>query len=147
MSPTSAASEIVHASCVTVGERAILIRGPSGTGKSALALELMAYGAELVADDRTVVSTRLGQLVAEAPDAIRGLIEARGVGILHAEAVKSATVVLVVDLESEESERLPPVRNTILMGHSVPLLWRVDGAHFSAAIMQLLKSGGRYESE
>ena len=67
---------------------ALLILGASGRGKSALALGLMAAGATLVADDRTHLhARRRRQLVASAPAAIAGLIEARGIGILKAEAL------------------------------------------------------------
>ena len=68
---------IVHASCVALGGRGVLILGGSGAGKSGLALQLMAYGAALVSDDRTILSNRDGALQAAAPDTIRGRIEAR----------------------------------------------------------------------
>ena len=81
------ADEVLHASCVGLDGDAVLILGKSGAGKSALALTLMAYGAQLVADDRVVLRPVDGRIIASAPDTIAGLIEARGVGIF---ALRSA---------------------------------------------------------
>lgn len=105
-----------------------------------MALQCLALGATLVADDRTCLTLQDGALTAEAPEAIRGMIEARGVGILSAPAIR-AEVVLAVDLDKEEADRLPPQRKVELMGQSVPLLRRVEGPHFAAAVLQLLKHG------
>ena len=78
---------IVHASCVAWKGRGLLIGGPVGSGKSSLALQLMAFGADLIADDRTALSAdRDGPPVAAPVAPIAGLIEARGVGILPADA-------------------------------------------------------------
>ncbi|WP_212523721.1 HPr kinase/phosphatase C-terminal domain-containing protein [Actibacterium sp. MT2.3-13A] len=132
---------ILHASCVALSGRGVLILGASGAGKSALALELMARGAALVADDRTCLRAGPGGLVASAPASIAGLIEARGVGILRADAVPQAEVVLAVDLDRVEAERLPPPREIRLLDRKVSLLHKVENAHFPAAILQYLKRG------
>ncbi|MBR9843551.1 MAG: serine kinase [Rhodobacteraceae bacterium] len=137
----TAFSETVHASCVAHAGRAVLIRGASGRGKSALALRLMALGAQLVADDRTELWREGETICARAPDTIRGMIEARFVGILAAEALDRAPVHLVIDLDRSESERLPPNRNTALLGQTLPLLYRVDADHFPASVMQYLAHG------
>ena len=118
----------------------MLIRGPSGSGKSSLALELMAWGARLVADDRTEVSREGGRVMARCPAAIRGLIEARGVGLLRAEAVEAA-VELVVDLGELEAERLPPWREAVVLEVRLPCLHKPLTGHFAAAICQYLKGG------
>jgi len=132
---------IVHASTVAVSGRAVLILGASGTGKSALALALLAYGGVLVADDSTILNVRDGALIASAPKPVRGMIEARGVGLLAAATCASAPVVLAVDMGKVETARLPPTRDILLAGQTVTLLRRVDHAHFPAAIMQYLKAG------
>ena len=97
----------LHASCVALAGRGVLICGKSGSGKSALALQLMAYGAVLVADDRTLVAREGGRLTARAPAPIRGLIEARGMGLISAKASAAAALIACADLDQVETERLP----------------------------------------
>ena len=133
----------LHASCVAVAGRAVLIRGASGAGKSGLALQMMALGADLIADDRVQLERRGGILVASCPPAIHGLIEARGIGLLRAAPVPPAQVALVVDLDTAECDRLPPARRVEVAGAELPLLLRVDAPYFAAAVMQYLKEGRR----
>ncbi len=133
--------EIIHASCVAVGLFAVLLTGKSGSGKSALALELMSRGAMLVADDRTILNSEAYGVTASCPIAILGKIEARGMGILVAESVKRAQVHLVVDLNETETDRLPPFRETIILGHQIPLIYSQKSAHFAAALLQYIKGG------
>lgn len=135
------AETMLHAACVAMDGQAVLITGASGSGKSALALQLMAFGAELVADDRTIVRAHSGRLVASAPDTIRGLIEARGVGILRAQSRDAAQVALVIDLDRTELDRLPHPRETVLLGEVLPLLLAVKAPHFAAAVLQYLRHG------
>ncbi|MBN2907146.1 MAG: HPr kinase/phosphatase C-terminal domain-containing protein [Rhodobacteraceae bacterium] len=134
---------IVHASCVALNGRGVLILGASGAGKSGLALQLMGLGACLVADDRTVLMpTPDGPgLIASAPAAIVGRIEGRFVGLLHAPALPQAPVALAVDLDQPETDRLPPHRVARFLDRSVPLLHRVDQPYFPAAILQHLIHG------
>ncbi|MFP1643832.1 HPr kinase/phosphorylase [Pontitalea aquivivens] len=132
----------LHASAVALTrDRGVLILGRSGGGKSALALRLMACGAYLVADDRVDLRLRDGGLWASAPPRIRGLIEARGFGLLSANALPVARIALAVDLDHEETERLPPMRETQYLGQSVPLVRFLRQDHFPAAIMQYLRGG------
>lgn len=132
---------VLHASCVALSGSGVLILGAAGRGKSALALQLMALGCDLVSDDRTAVVAAGGKLIAAAPARIRGLIEARGVGILAADAIAAARLALVVDLDQEETDRLPPPRRHVMLGVALPLLHRIESAHFPAAILQYLKAG------
>jgi HPr kinase/phosphorylase len=132
----------LHASAVAVEGRGVLITGPSGSGKSSLALELIGMGASLVADDGVLLSRGPeGRVIARAPAAIRGLIEARGVGLLRARAADDVPLALVVDLSQVESDRLPPERTTTLLGTELPLLHKVESPHFPAAIRQYLAAG------
>ena len=127
-------SIVVHATTVAIGDRAVLIRGPSGSGKSGLALQLMAMGATLVADDRTQVRRAGDSLVADAPEAIRGRIEARFVGILAVPPRGPVPLALVVEMGETEPERLPPRREAEILGLALPLVRKTDQPHFPAAI-------------
>ncbi|MBC7132555.1 MAG: serine kinase [Roseovarius sp.] len=131
--------EVHHASCVALAGRAVLILGAAGAGKSSLALQLMAMGAGLVADDRTRLWREADRVMADAPDTIRGLIEARGVGILRPGAIGPVPLALVVDLDREASERLPPLRSITLAGVTLPLFANLPRAHFPAAIALYLR--------
>jgi serine kinase of HPr protein (carbohydrate metabolism regulator) len=109
----------IHASCVAIGNRGVLLLGPSGSGKSDIALQLIDAGAALVADDRTILSVRGGTLWAKAPAAIKGLIEIRGVGIVQLPSRASIKLALAVRLGREE-ERLPPPAFFRALDKSVP---------------------------
>jgi serine kinase of HPr protein (carbohydrate metabolism regulator) len=114
---------LVHATCVAVDGRGVLLRGPSGSGKSDLALRLIDRGAVLVADDQTRISERGGQVLAEPPETIAGRIEVRGVGILALPHLRAAPVALVIDLVAAAAvERLPAPRRCELLGREMPLL-------------------------
>jgi serine kinase of HPr protein (carbohydrate metabolism regulator) len=103
---TRLSSETLHASCVAIGNHAVLIEGLSGTGKSDLALRLIDRGARLVSDDYTLVKRQGGTLVAAAPVNIAGKIEVRGLGIVAMENVENIPVALIVSL-GEPVERMP----------------------------------------
>jgi serine kinase of HPr protein (carbohydrate metabolism regulator) len=104
----------VHASCVLAGRSAVLIRGPSGSGKSRLAAAIIEAGmngtsppARLVADDRVHLFAASGRLLAAAPEPIEGKIEIRGLGVREVEFEPLALVGLVVDLDAPDAGRMP----------------------------------------
>ena len=133
-----------HATCIAFGpQNGILILGPSGSGKSALGLQLMALGAQLVSDDQTVLTVQDGAVFATAPLTISGLIEARGVGILQVGALKTARLALVVDLGTVETARLPHRRQQEIHAIALPLLHKVEGGHFPAAILHYMQAAIR----
>ena len=133
---------LMHATCVAVSGRGVLILGPAGAGKSALGLDLIALGAELVADDQTELTLRGTRVIARCPPPLRGLIEARGVGILTAPPLHEAEIALVVDLAQPEPDRLPPRRKTLLLGLSVDLVLGQGNAHLPSSVLRYL-SGAR----
>jgi len=118
----------VHASAVLVGERGVLIRGPSGSGKSSLLLGLLAGDPAttwLIADDRVILTAAHGRLIAAAPPALAGLMEIRGQGIVRRPFVSPARLDLVVDLmRLADCERMPTVEaeTVVIEAVELPLL-------------------------
>jgi HPr kinase/phosphorylase len=126
----AAAGATIHASAVLVGARAVLIRGPSGAGKSRLALELIEAPrtgsllfARLVGDDRVHLQAANGRVLVRPAEALAGLIEVRGLGVMRLPYEPQAVVGLVVDL-GVEAARLPEAvnRQTELEGVRLPRL-------------------------
>ena len=132
---------ILHASCVALDGQGILITGASGSGKSALALTLIAHGATLIADDRTVISFDAGQIVASCPPAIEGMIEARGIGLLRAAVQDKAALSLIVDLDRAETQRLPPKRQCDLLGVPIDLVFGATCRHLPYGLLQYIRAG------
>jgi HPr kinase/phosphorylase len=141
MAPAIPSGQLFHASTVALNGRGCFIFGPSGAGKSTLALRLMAHGAVLVADDQTRVIARAGGLYASAPDARHGKIEARGIGLLRAQALLEARLALAVDLGQAEPERLPPARTWCAENIALPLVLAGGSAQAWLGILQYLKDG------
>jgi serine kinase of HPr protein (carbohydrate metabolism regulator) len=125
-------TDIVHATCIAVGGRGVLIAGRSGRGKSDLALRLIDRGAQLVSDDYTEVSPRGGRLIARAPPAIAGKIEVRGVGIVELAALDEACLCFLTDLDMA-TERLPEPQVTTIAGLPLPSIG-LSALEASAAI-------------
>jgi RNase adaptor protein for sRNA GlmZ degradation len=139
--PSPAQETLLHATTVALDGRAVLIRGAAGSGKSGLALQLIALGAQLVADDGTRVVREGGRLWASCPAPIRGLIEARGSGILRLPSAPRAELALVVDMSDVAAQRLPEPASCDILGVALPLLPRADGPHFAAAVAGALRFG------
>ncbi len=115
-------SEMLHATAVAIAGNAVLLIGPSGSGKSDLALRLIDRGAKLVSDDAVAVATdHSGPMLSAAPN-IEGFIEVRGVGICSVESIPSALLRMVVTL-NDEIERLPKDGLTFeICGYNVPMV-------------------------
>lgn len=114
---------LVHATCVAIDGHGILLRGPSGSGKSDLALRLIDAGARLVADDQAELSRDGAELVAAPAPALAGLMEVRGLGILRFDHLPRAVVRLAVDLVLPAAcDRLPEPATLALLGIAVPLV-------------------------
>ena len=136
MTPTRGprlSAETLHASTVAINGRAVLLTGPSGSGKSDLALRLLDRGFTLVSDDQTIVRKDGDRLVASAPPNIAGKLEIRGIGIVEMERVDNVPVALIVELTSSDIQRLPDdSRERPILGVKLPLV-TVDALTASAA--------------
>jgi serine kinase of HPr protein (carbohydrate metabolism regulator) len=139
----------IHASAVLVGRKAVLIRGPAGSGKSQLAfalIEAAAAGtlnfARLVADDRTHVEACGGRLLAHPAPALAGLIEVRGLGIRRLPYEPLAAVGLAVDLHASDADRhpLPEVMETTIEGVTLPRLPIAAGQAALPLLLGFLRS-------
>lgn len=139
--PGRAHTVTLHGSAVAIPPFGLLILGAAGAGKSSLALELMALGATLVADDRVEMQIGPdGAILMRAPESLDGLIEARGVGLLSAPA-SPARLSLVVDLGAVEDRRLPERLEKVIEGVAVPCLRKVESPAFAAMLIAYLKGG------
>ena len=115
-------TETVHASTVATEGRAVLLGGPSGSGKSDLALRLLDRGFTLVSDDQTIVRREGDRLIASAPPTIAGKLEVRGLGIVEMETLTDVPIALFVELTSD-IERLPDEnRERSILGVELPLI-------------------------
>jgi serine kinase of HPr protein (carbohydrate metabolism regulator) len=125
-------AETIHASTVASNGRAVLITGPSGSGKSDLALRLLERGFALVSDDQTIVRKDGDVLLASAPPTIAGKLEVRGLGIIEMEHTENVPVALLVELTSD-IQRLPDdSRDRPVLGVKLPLI-SIDAMTASAA--------------
>ena len=138
------AAELVHGTCVALGRSAALLRGPSGSGKSDLALRFLFLARRgpaalepptLVADDQVRIRREGGRLLVEAPATLRGKLEVRGLGIVEMKSAAEAELVLVADLVAAgEVERMPDADATVsLLGLDVAAI-RLAAAEPSAPI-------------
>lgn len=125
---------VIPASAVMIDQRALLIEGPPGSGKSSLALALIDRGAVLIGDDAVSLSGTGDQLLASPPPNIGGLLEVRGVGIGNLPVSGPAPVALILALGSVVADRLPDAlpRRTIA-GVAIPVL-EFDPGHIAPAI-------------
>ncbi len=125
---TSAGDTSIHGSAVLVGDRAVLIRGPSGSGKSRLAFDLILAGETgqipktiLIGDDRLYLEIRQYQLYIRPVRELAGLIEVRGLGIRRCDFMDEAIIGLVVDLSADDAERQPTPKALSMVVNGVKL--------------------------
>jgi serine kinase of HPr protein (carbohydrate metabolism regulator) len=139
--PHPQAAAAIHASCVLIGEGAVLVRGEAGAGKTGLCLALLAAArarglfGRLVADDRVLIEARSGRLVARPHRAVAGLIERRGLGLTPAIHEAAACIRLVVDLVAEPPERLPEPQDLVveIAGVTLPRIAAMGGEEAAGA--------------
>jgi len=132
----------LNASAVDIDGRGIAILGASGTGKSALALALVALGAALIADDGLWLTVTQDPPRLVRPDQSPDLIEARGVGLIRVGSISGrAPLNLVVDLDRTEPHRLPPRRLVAVGKMQCPLILGVGQPTLAPALMLMARHG------
>jgi serine kinase of HPr protein (carbohydrate metabolism regulator) len=124
-------AETLHASTVALDGRAVMISGPSGSGKSDLALRMLDRGFRLVSDDQTIVRKDGNRLLATAPPTIAGKLEVRGIGIVEMERVDNIPVALIVELTSDIQRVPDDSRERPILGIRIPLV-SIDASAASA---------------
>lgn len=107
---------LIHATCIALDGRGVLLRGAPGAGKSDLALRLIEGGAALVADDQVALAGEGGRLIASPPAAIAGLLEVRGLGIVSMDHVPQCPVDLA---RPEAIQRMPEAATVELCGQRI----------------------------
>lgn len=132
---------VLHASAVALNGRGVLILGASGSGKSGLALRLMAHGAGLIADDRVALRRKGKVLNAAMPPGLPRLVEARGIGLLGAGPSVEAPVALAVDLDRAPLARLPQRETITLLGIGIELILGRGVPNIDAALTVFMKNG------
>lgn len=130
------AGRAVHATCVLWRSRGLLLRGRSGSGKSALALRLLEAGAWLVADDLVRVRARGGRLVAEAPQP-RGHLEVRGLGLFRLVTLPGCRLHLAVRVRGGVGERLPCEEAASICGLRLPAVTIDPGSPTALARLEM----------
>jgi serine kinase of HPr protein (carbohydrate metabolism regulator) len=143
-------SSTVHASAVLVGARAILIQGPSGSGKSRLALNLLQAAdrgalrfARLIGDDRVQLEAVQGRLLVRPASTLAGLLEVRGSGIRHMPYEPVGVVGSVVDLGVPSADRLPAPadQRAEIYGIALPRLAVAAGMDAFPMLLATLQGG------
>ena len=132
---------LLHGTAVSVEKKGLLILGPSGSGKSRLALEMIVLGATLICDDRVWLKKAAVGLHLLAPDRLSGSIEARGLGLLSSTSTTRIPLAYCLDFSLENAERLPLISYRTKLGHPIHILPGRPAVPQAAALILLLKNG------
>ena len=116
-------SLIMHATCVDINSSGVLIVGRSGSGKSSLAISLLALGSTLVADDQCELVKKNNRFRISKPASLPNSIEIRGVGLVSVPMVVETSLDWVVNMDEAEKERMPDLRFTEIDGYKIPTVF------------------------
>ena len=137
-------SQRVHGSAVEIAGQGILILGASGVGKSSLARDLIVLGAQLIADDQTVLTRDGCSVLLSRPASLPAGLELRGIGIVGCPMVETAPLALVVDLSKVEPNRMPPERECAFLDRNFRLIYGA-GLDGLAQSLYLYSTHGRLQ--
>ncbi len=135
----------LHATALRYRDAGVLICGPSGAGKSALALQLVALGAQLIADDQVMLHRSGDHVIVSRPSDLPQAIEARGFGMIDMACAEPARLALLVDLSRVSQSRYTDPSYETVIGCRVEVMTKIDAVHFPAAILAYLGGKGRYQ--
>lgn len=111
-----------QSTCVAIGNRAILIEGAPGTGKSSLALALIDRGATLIGDDSVILESREGRLFASPHPQTKGLLEVRNLGLIPLDCTQDVAVAVTLLLDEAAPRYIEQADTTIICGIAIPLI-------------------------
>ena len=133
-------SLIMHATCVDINGSGVLIVGRSGSGKSSLAINLLALGSKLVADDQCELIKNNNRFRVSKPASLPKSIEIRGVGLVSVPIVNETSLDWVVNMDEVEEERMPTPRFTEIGGFRVPTVFGKDMDELASRIYVLVSN-------
>ena len=116
-------SLIMHATCVDINGSGVLIVGRSGSGKSSLAINLIALGSTLVADDQCEIVKKNNKLSVFKPTSLPTSIEIRGVGLVSVPMAVETSLDWVVNMDEAETQRMPDLQFTEIDGYRIPTIF------------------------
>ena len=132
---------LLHATAVAVDGQGLLILGPSGSGKSQLAIEMLTLGADLISDDRVWLCAAEEGIVLQAADPLAGRIEARGLGLISCPMLSGAPLSHCIDLSLMSDARLPFAQEVTKLGHRILVLPGGPRMPQASALVLLVKNG------
>ena len=130
----------MHATCVDINGSGVLIVGSSGSGKSSLAINLLALGSKLVADDQCELVKKNNRFSVSKPASLPNSIEIRGVGLVSVPMVVETSLDWVVNMDEAETERMPDLRFTKIDGYRVPTVFGKDVDELAPRIYVLVSN-------
>jgi HPr kinase/phosphorylase len=133
-------SLIMHATCVDVNGSGVLIVGRSGSGKSSLAINLLALGSTLVADDQCELVRKNNRFRISKPASLPKSIEIRGIGLVSVPMVNETSLDWIVNMDEVEKERMPTPRFTKIGGFRVPTIFGKDMDDLASRIYVLVSN-------
>jgi HPr kinase/phosphorylase len=133
-------SLIMHATCVDINGSGVLIVGRSGSGKSSLAINLLALGSKLVADDQCEIVKNNNRFRVYKPASLPKSIEIRGIGLVSVPMVVETSLDWVVDMDETETERMPDLRFTEIGGYRVPTVFGKNMDELASRIYVLVSN-------